>query len=400
MTTKDSTRLRDTVLTLAGIMLLLGFAQYAAAIVVPFLLALFIAIIAATPVNWLRKRGVPDILCIGIVLLAVLALLALISLMLGNTMTQFNQALPEYQARLNDIMAKIALLLSERGIDLKAAGILETFDPGIVMNFANTLVLGLADVLSNTVLIMFTTMFMLFDVLDFPRKFKTVQGSESEKVLEQIALLVKSTNEYTVIKAIISFGTGVLIWLCLTFTGLDFALLWGVIAFILNFVPNIGSILAAVPAVLLAFVQLGPVYGLVVIAIYGMINTIMGNVVEPKIMGKRLGLSTLTVFLSLVFWGWLFGPVGMLLSVPLTMAVKFAAMNSPQTSWFGVLLSPAPEEQPEPPATPSSKPTPSVKKDTEKERIQKELAQLRLELTALQEERTRTLADTAIKDKE
>lgn len=400
MTTKGSTRLRDTVLTLAGIMLLLGFAHYAAAIVVPFLLALFIAIIAATPVNWLRKRGVPDILSIGIVLLAVLVLLALISLMLGNTMTQFNQALPEYQARLNDIMAKIALLLSERGIDLKAAGILETFDPGIVMNFANTLVLGVADVLSNTVLIMFTTMFMLFDVLDFPRKFKTVQGSESETVLEQIALLVKSTNEYTVIKAIISFGTGVLIWLCLTLTGLDFALLWGVIAFILNFVPNIGSILAAVPAVLLAFVQLGPAYGLVVIAIYGMINTIMGNVVEPKIMGKRLGLSTLTVFLSLVFWGWLFGPVGMLLSVPLTMAVKFAAMNSPQTSWFGVLLSPATEEQPEPPATPSSKPTPSVKKDTEKERIQKELAQLRLELTALQEERTRTSADTAIKDKE
>jgi AI-2 transport protein TqsA len=347
MTDRHSTRLRDTVLTLAGIFLLLGFAQYASAIVVPFLLALFIAIIAATPVNLLKERGVPSVLSIGIVLLATLALLALISLMLGNTMKQFNLALPEYQTRLNELMGKIVSLLSEKGFDLKAAGILEAFDPGVVMNFANTLVIGLADVLSNTVLIMFATMFILFDVLDFPRKFKAVEGSESERVLGQIALLVKSTNEYTVIKAIISLGTGVLIWLCLVLTGVDFALLWGVIAFFLNFVPNIGSLLAAVPVVLLALVQLGPGYGLVVMTIYVVVNTIMGSVVEPRIMGKRLGLSTLTVFLSLVFWGWLFGPVGMLLSVPLTMAVKFAAMSSPQTTWFGVLLSPVPEEQSE-----------------------------------------------------
>ena len=118
--------------------------------------------------------------------------------------------------------------------------------------------------------------------------------------------------------------------------------------------PNIGSILAAVPAVLLALVQLGPTNVLVVIAIYGVVNTIMGNVVEPKIMGKRLGLSTLTVFLSLVFWGWIFGAVGMLLSVPLTMAMKFTAMNNPQKKWIGVLLSSAPEEDEGAPAPPVS----------------------------------------------
>lgn len=392
-------RIRDTVLTLVGILLLLGIAQYASAIVVPFLLALFIAIIAATPVNWLKERGVPSILSIGIVLLAALALLALISLMLGNTMKQFNQALPEYQTRLNEIMGKIVSLLSEKGFDLKAAGILEAFDPGIVMNFVNILVVGLADVLSNTVLIMFATMFILFDVLDFPRKFKAVEGSESERVLEQIALLVKSTNEYTVIKAIISIGTGVIIWLCLVLTGLDFALLWGVLAFILNFVPNIGSLLAAVPAVMLAFVQLGPGYGLIVIAIYGGVNMIMGSVVEPKIMGQRLGLSTLTVFLSLVFWGWLFGPVGMLLSVPLTMAVKFTAMSSPQTAWFGVLLSPVPEEQPELKSLPISNQT-ALKKATEIEPLQKELEQLRDELNALRKERSRNSASPPIENKE
>ncbi|MFT5729608.1 MAG: AI-2 transport protein TqsA [Desulforhopalus sp.] len=295
------------------------------------------------PVTWLKKRGLPSILSVGIVLLAVIALLVLVSLMLGSTMTQFNEALPDYQTKLNGFIDKITELLSKRGIDIKAAGILDAIDPAMVMTFTNRLVTGLADVFSNIVLILFTTMFMLFDMLDFPRKMKAVEDGSSEKILEQIALLVKSTNDYVVIKTIISIITSILIWLGLKLIGLDFALLWGVIAFALNFVPNVGSILAAVPAVLLA-VQLGPTNAVFVMALFRMVNTIMGSVVEPKIMGERLGLSTLAVFLSIVFWGWFLGPVGMLLSVPLTMVVKFAAMNSPQTKWFEVLLSPVPEE--------------------------------------------------------
>ena len=111
----------------------------------------------------------------------------------------------------------------------------------------------------------------------------------------------------------------------------------------LNFVPNIGSIVAAVPAVLLAMLQLDPAMVLVVIAIYVVVNVVIGNVVEPMLMGQRVGLSTLTVFLSLVFWGWMFGAVGMLLSVPLSMVVKFAVQSSPTTRWIAVLLSRAPE---------------------------------------------------------
>jgi len=344
MNTEHSTSLRDTVLTLVGILALLGILKYASVIVVPFLLALFITIIAVTPVSWLKNRGVPDILSIGIVLLTGIMLLVLVSLMLGNTTVQFNESLPEYQARLHELTNTITMLFQEKGVDIKAAGIFDAVDPGVVMTFANTLVTGLADVFSNAVLIMFTAMFMLFDVLDFPRKMKAVEGSGTEGMLDQIAQLVKSTNDYIAIKALMSLGTAVLIWLSLELVGLDFALLWGVIAFILNFVPNIGSIIAAVPAVLLALIQLGPTNALVVIAIYGVVNTIVGNIIEPKVMGTKLGLSTLAVFLSLVFWGFLFGSVGMLLSVPLTMVVKFTAMNNPQTKWFGILLSPAPQK--------------------------------------------------------
>jgi len=312
--------------------------------VVPMLLSLFIAMIAVTQVKLLNDRGLPSILSIGIVLSSTILVLILLSLMLGNTMAQFNEALPIYQAKLSTLTESITVLLSEKGINLETAGILDALDPGALLTFANTLVAGLADVLGNAVLIMFTTMFILSDALDFPRKVQRVEGKDSEKILDQITLFVKSTNEYVVIKAIVSLGTGLLIWMGLTLLGLDFALLWAVIAFVLNFVPNIGSILAAIPAVLLALVQLGPTSALIVTTIYVAVNTIMGNVVEPRLMGKKLGLSILTVFLSLVFWGWLFGSVGMLLSVPLTMAVKFAALNNPQTRWFAILLSPAPED--------------------------------------------------------
>lgn len=380
MTENTSNNLRDTVITLAGILILLGIARYASAIVVPLLLSLFISIIAASPVNWLKDRGVPTLLSLGIVLLSIIILIVLLSLMLGRTMVQFNDALPVYQAKLSKLTESITVLLSDRGINLETAGILEAIDPGAIMTFANSLMVGLADALGNAVLIMFTTMFLLLDSLDFPKKVRSAQGDKSKEILEQITLFVKSTNQYMFIKALVSLGTGVLIWLSLEFFGLDFALLWGVIAFVLNFIPNIGSFLAAVPAVLLALVQLGPVSALIVIAIYAAANTIMGNVVETKLMGKKLGLSLLAVFLSLVFWGWLFGSVGMLLSVPLTMAVKFAAMSNPRTRWLGILLSPAPEDEP---ADAGNDKADTGHRSSKDEKLNRELAQLRLELEEL-----------------
>jgi len=134
--------------------------------------------------------------------------------------------------------------------------------------------------------------------------------------------------------------TGLIIAIAMWIIGVDYPVLWGVLAFMLNFVPNIGSIIAAVPAVLLAMVQLGLPSALVVAAVYVAVNVLIGNIVEPRFMGKGLGLSTLVVFVSLVFWGWVLGPVGMLLSVPLTITVKLALDSKPETQWLGHLLGP------------------------------------------------------------
>ena len=131
---------------------------------------------------------------------------------------------------------------------------------------------------------------------------------------------------------------GVAVWLWLWLLGVDYPILWSLLAFLLNYVPNIGSIIAAVPAVLLALVQLGPGSALWAAAGYLATNVVFGNILEPRFMGRGVGLSPLVVFLSLIFWGWVLGPVGMFLSVPLTITAKIALAASDDTRWAAVLL--------------------------------------------------------------
>jgi predicted PurR-regulated permease PerM len=338
----ESSGLRDAVLTITGILAILLIVRYAQSIVVPLLLSLFIAIVMAVPVDLLRKRGISVPLAVAIVVFLTIVFEVLVAWMLGNTVTQFSEALPGYQARLNELTQGFSIWLQSKGINVAESGILESLDPKEALNFANTLMLGVGQVLSNAMLIMFTVLFMLLEAWTFPAKLNAMQGVAGGDVMAEIAKVIDSTKNYIVMKALTSLATGILVAIGLAWVGLDYAVLWGFLAFALNFIPNIGSILAAVPAVLLSLLQLGPVETLIVIAIYLGVNTVIGSMIEPAVMGRRVGLSTLVVFLSLVFWGWLLGPVGMLLSVPLTMVIKFAAQASEQTQWLAVLLAPAP----------------------------------------------------------
>ena len=179
---------------------------------------------------------------------------------------------------------------------------------------------------------------MLFEADSIPRRLHIALADPGMK-LKHIDKFIKSVNSYLAIKTVVSLGTGLIIGTWLYVMGVDHFMLWAVLAFMLNFIPNIGSIIAAVPAVLIAFVQLGPASAGFAALGFLLVNTIMGNMVEPKLMGKGMGLSTLVVFLSLIFWGWLLGTVGMLLSVPLTMVVKIALESREESKWLAVLLS-------------------------------------------------------------
>ncbi len=136
----------------------------------------------------------------------------------------------------------------------------------------------------------------------------------------------------------VSVATGLLIGVWVGVLGVDFAIFWGLVAFVLNFIQNLGSVIAAVPTTLLAMVQIGVGRGLLVALGYLVVNMVIGNFIEPHLMGRRVGLSTLVVVLSLVFWGWVWGPIGMLLSVPLTMVLKILLENTEEFRWVAVLL--------------------------------------------------------------
>jgi predicted PurR-regulated permease PerM len=195
----------------------------------------------------------------------------------------------------------------------------------------------IANFLANGFLILLTVLFLLLEASTFTEKARDLLGDPTSS-LSRVREFFINVQRYMGLKAVVSLATGLLIWLWLLVQGVDFAMLWGLIAFLFNFIPTVGSIIAAVPAVLLAAAQLGPGPAIVTLVGYLVVNTFIGNIIEPNIMGRGLGLSTLVVFVSLVFWGWIFGVIGMLLSVPLTMTLKIALESSSQTQWVARFL--------------------------------------------------------------
>lgn len=346
MTPGQQPRTQNTVLTIAGLLIILAWMRYAQSLIVPFLLALFLAAIAATPVNWLKSKGLPVPLAIMLVLLISIAAGVFVTLILGSSVDEFSKSLPAYQTRLKELTGGIVDWLAGMGINApETRGILNVIDPGKAMGFANSLISSLGGVFGNAFLILFTVLFMLMEAWSFPQKINAIYGNRGDEVLNRVSDVLKSTRQYLSIKTLMSLATGILVGGGTALIGLDFPILWGFLAFALNFIPNIGSIIAAVPAVLLSLVQLGSMATLGVILVYLTANIVIGNIVEPRYMGEKVGLSTLVVFLSLVFWGWLFGLVGMLLSVPLTMTVKFASLANEETRWLGILLGPGSETE-------------------------------------------------------
>lgn len=309
----------------------------AQSLLVPFLLSIFISIICGPMLAWLRKKGLPAGLALLAVILAVLAAGTLIGVLVGSSIHDFSQSLPLYQERLAEKMTALTRFLSGFGLQLSENLIFNYVDPGAAMGLASNLLTGIGSMLSNAFLILLTVIFILMEAASFPAKMQAAFSS-SGKYLENLERVVAKVNSYMAIKTWVSLATGALVAFWLFVLGVDFPLLWGILAFLFNYVPNIGSIIAAVPAVLLALVQHGSSTALLAAAGYAVVNVIIGNVIEPRFMGKGLGLSTLVVFLSLVFWGWVLGPVGMLLSMPLTMTVRIALATSEETRWLNILL--------------------------------------------------------------
>ncbi len=345
--TQQSTSAK-VLLTLAAFVVVIAGLKTAQALIVPFLLAIFIAIVSAPPMFWLERKGLPKFAA----MLSVLGFVTIcgigISAVAGSSIGKFSRQLPHYKQLIAHKTTEATHWLQAQGVPIEKNQFADYFDPGAIIQLVGDIFNGFGGVLANTFLILLTVVFILFEAHSFPSKLRAISATP-ESSLARFGQFSENVNHYLAIKTMASLGTGAAIALWMIFLGVKFPLLWGLLAFLLNFVPNIGSIIAAVPAVLFALVDLGLATAGWTAGGFMVVNTIVGNAIEPRFMGRGLGLSTLVVFISLVFWGWVFGPVGMFLSVPLTMTAKIALDSAENTRWIAVLLGPEGEHPKEPP---------------------------------------------------
>ena len=325
-------------LVMACIVVVLAGIKAASVIMVPFLLSAFIAIACSPLINFAARYKVPRWVSVSLVILLIVVIGFMLAGLITQSFSEFKQNMPTYRQQLAGEFAWVVSKLALFNINVDQSLILSYLDPGMAMSVATNFLTGMGSVLSNLFLILLTVIFMLFEAESMPKRVHIALADPDMK-MTHIDRFLHSVKSYLGIKMLVSLGTGILIGVWLFILGIDHFLLWSVLAFMLNFIPNIGSIIAAIPAVLMAFVEFGFAKAGLTGLGFVVVNMVMGNLIEPRFMGRGLGLSTLVVFLSLIFWGWLLGSVGMLLSVPLTMVVKIALESRQESTWLAVLLS-------------------------------------------------------------
>lgn len=329
---------RILVVAAAIVFIVWGISQ-AQSVLVSLLVSVFLAVLATPPVLWLESKRLPTVAAVSLVVACMILVLLVISAVVGTSINSFYAALPQYQTRIHEQLIAIKDLLATKNIYLPKNILLEHVNPGAIMNLTAGLFVGLGSAFSNIVLIVLTVAFILLEATSFPVKLRAVLG-DPQQLFPKFTKFVDDMKRYMVIKTLSSLVTGILTTTLLYALQVDFPVLWGFLAFLLNYVPNLGGIVAAIPPVFLAGLQLGMWRAILVAAGYLVINLGLAFGVETKLMGRKLGLSTLVVFLSLVFWGSLLGPIGAVLCIPLTMTLKFAFEGSESTRWIAVLLGP------------------------------------------------------------
>lgn len=323
-------------IVMASIIIILAGIKSASAIIVPFLLSLFIAIILSPAYNFLQKKlFLPSAIALLVVVVVFITCLGAIATLIGNSIHSFSANIDTYTQQLDSYYIVVSAFLKDYGISIPTQEISSFFNTKQTMLFISSMVKSMSSLFTNGFVILLSVVFMLLETKSFDTKIAMLENSDAQ---EHIGKIIAKIKEYMMLKALISLVTAVIVWIALVSIGADYPFLWAVLAFLFNFIPNIGSIIAAIPAVLVTLVQLGSGYALVVALLYIAINVIIGSIIEPRVMGKGLGLSTLVVFLSLLFWGWLLGMVGMLLSIPLTIMFKIVLHENKNTRWISTLL--------------------------------------------------------------
>jgi len=351
--TLDTSPVLRSLLGTAGLVVVVAGLRAAAVFFLPLLLALFLTILALPFFSWLRRHRTPAWLAILLTMLVVVAVLGLVGVVLSLSIQDLTDTLPEYEPQFRSATSQTTEWLERHRVAVPREITTEILDLQAMANLVAGAFRGVATALSSILLVLLMMVFMLWEAVILPGKLRVAERWGPVD-FERWRPIVSRVQRYLILKTLVSLVTGLAATVLLWAVGLDFALFWGFLAFALNFIPNIGSFVAALPAVALSAVQLGGPRTLVIAAGYLVINVVLGNIVEPALMGRGLRMSPLAIFLALVFWGWVWGALGMILSVPLTVSLKILFENTESLRWVAALLDRRPREAVEAPA-PSAK---------------------------------------------
>ncbi len=346
----------------ASAVIVLAGMRAAAPVIGPVLIALLITIAWSPGSRWLRKRGLPPTLAALTGIVLGVAALALLALLVWSSLAQLQDKLPEYQARVETLRDSVTSLLARLPFDSSRLLSTDALQPGAIVGRAMSVAGGITSTAGNFGILILIMAFMMIEAVRYPQKLynatqlqperrkaddsntanNTANNVSDEDETEPVSGLdgfVASMRSYVVITSIFGLVAGVANTLLLYALGVDFAILWGVLSFLLSFLPNIGFVLALVPPTLLALLQFGVGRAAMVVVGFTIINAVLDNVVKPRFMGESLDLSPAVIVLSLVFWSWLLGPVGALMAVPLSIAVKYLFESYDDVRWLALLMS-------------------------------------------------------------
>ena len=333
-------------MALAALVVVVYGLQEAADILLPIVLAMFISVASMPVLRLLQRLGVPGPVAVLGIVFVLAGVLAGLTGIVAGAVASFTSNIDQYEAPLRQLVENSLRQAESYGIPMERTQIVQLLSPDTVVSVLGQTVGAVVGVASRLVIVLVTVSFILLEASEIADKLQAAFGTDAQPD-GPFTGVAGRIQRYLLIKSVVSGITGLLAGLWCAIFGLDFAVFWGVLAFLANYIPSVGSIAAAVPPVVLAVVQLGPAQAVGVLGGYIAINVALGNIIEPRLMGRSLGLSPLVVFLSLVFWGWVWGPVGMLFSVPITVIGKLVLEGREETRWIAVLLGSAREAKEE-----------------------------------------------------
>lgn len=322
----------------ASLVIIIAGVKAASEIVVILFLAIFIASIISSLIKILEKKHIPKFITYLFVVGVFILISIVLSYIINISLKDFLTNIPSYEKRLQTVIINSVALIENYGLEVDRKTILEALSFGSFFGFTTNVIGSIGTFLSKFLLIVIGIAFILAESKSFEKKLRII-FSKSTKKLEHFNLFSQNIQKYFLVKTTTSFLTGFLVSVSLILFEVDYPILWGVIAMLFNFIPVVGSIIAAIPAVLLSFVTADLNTTIILIVVYIVINISISNIIEPKFMGKELGLSPLIIFFSLIFWGWVLGIVGMFLAVPLTMTLKIAFNSNRNTKWISIFMS-------------------------------------------------------------